>query len=149
LVENDQFHLAVEYSESVVALAKDPSQIVPAERALLGFAEKKTENRELRFRRDLLIARMKKMRRKLGEALVFYERAIISLIWFRETQEAVELADLYVEGAEVAIIKAEKDLAREWCEKAQAIYEVHGIVDRASRVLSQISEPGILLFDFD
>jgi hypothetical protein len=85
----------------------------------------------------------------LGKHFFFYERAITSWIWFREAQEAVELADLYVEGAEVAITKAGRDLASEWCEKAQVIYEIHGIVDRTSHVLSQISEPGILVFDLD
>jgi tetratricopeptide (TPR) repeat protein len=132
LVENDQFHLAVEYADSVLALAKNTNEIVPAERALLGFAEKETEKRELRFRRDLLMARIMKMRRRLKKALVFYEKAIISFIWFRENQESTELADLYLEAAEVAVAKGQKAMAIDWCQKANAIDEMHGIAPRVT-----------------
>jgi tetratricopeptide (TPR) repeat protein len=147
LVENDRFRLAVEFAEAVFALAAAPPDIAPAEQALFIFSEKTTENRELRFRRDILVARMRKMRKKYAKALPLYERAISSLIWFRETRQSVELADLYLEGAEIAIIKHQKNLAREWCAAAADIHNALGVAGRAADVAAQISDDDTAVLD--
>jgi tetratricopeptide (TPR) repeat protein len=127
MAESDRFHLAVEFADSTLSVARQVADIAPAESALLPFAELKTANRELRYRRDVIIARMFKMRRKFRKALVFYQRAVLSFIWFRENQQELELADLYIEAAAVARERDQDQLAAEYIAKANAIYAIHGM----------------------
>jgi hypothetical protein len=111
--EQDGFILALEDADASVNASSSSrqekqKQVTAADGALNPYAEFECDDAMLKFRRDLLLARIRSFRAKWQESLGFYQRVLES---YREThpdeenegeEKNPEEANIYVEAAQVA-----------------------------------------------
>jgi hypothetical protein len=151
LAEEDNFQLALEYADANVnggstSRQEKTKQVALADNALSPYAEFEVEDGMLRFRRDLLLARIRGYRTKWNDSLAFYQRALENYQTTHpeaegETEEKnPEQANIYVEAAGIAERIDGCDQATELYKRAYDLYLNLGFEEDAQKIESKIGE---------
>jgi hypothetical protein len=149
LADEDGFALAIEYADANVngsstSRQDKTKQVALADNSLSPYAEFETEDGMLKFRRDLLLARIRGDRTKWNDSLVFYQRALENYQATHpegegETEEKnPEQANIYVEAAAIAERIEGCDQAPELYKRAYDLYIDLGFEEDAEKIAPKI-----------
>jgi hypothetical protein len=149
LAEEDSFALALEYADANVNGASSSrqdktKQVALADNALSPYAEFEVDDGMLKFRRDLLLARIRGYRTKWNDSLAFYQRALENYQATHPAEEGEseeknpEQANIYVEAAAIAERIDGCDQAPEYYKRAYDLYVDLGFEEDAQKIESKI-----------
>ena len=134
-IEHDEsVRIAVESAEAHIALKNEKKHVSMAEDCIRPHREDAVEDTRLRYKRDLVVARIFAAKKKYDEALTQYEVAAATLRECNENEKTVEEARLYVEMAETAKRKKLNRRAGLYYKKAYDVYVELGMEDQAKEI---------------
>lgn len=142
----ESIEIAVETAQAHISLKNESKKntttrhVAQAEECLRPYYDTEIEDLHLRYKRDLVKARIFAAKKKYNEALELYETALQTLQEEYDNEETPEEAKLYVEMAETAALQNLRKQSGQYYKKAYEIFRSLDMEESAKNIEDKLPD---------